>query len=149
MADDKSKAAKADTNQDVSDAEARAKQAEADTKAAEQREKDQAEATKAGQSGRTTNETAATKKSRARAQEKTEANEQASNTNDGAPDKPSDLAKDRDKLLKRFAAVREELFDLDLELNKFGERELADVVKRARREFELTERLGIPQARGL
>jgi GTPase Era involved in 16S rRNA processing len=118
-------------------------------RADEQRDKDQAEADRQVALGHTTNMTAHTKASRERSEEKTAANIRSNTSNDGAPDKPDDNTKDRNKVFAALESVREELYDLDLELTRVGERDLADAVKRARREFELIERRGIPQARGL
>lgn len=55
----------------------------------------------------------------------------------------------RDDLLFRFRVLAGELGALDADLQGAGERELGDVVKRARRELELAERQGLFLARGV
>jgi hypothetical protein len=52
-------------------------------------------------------------------------------------------------LLDRYRFVEAELSKLDEDLQEIGERDLADAIKRARRELELVFRHGIPQERGV
>lgn len=62
------------------------------------------------------------------------------------PNRKSDPKED---LLDRFRFVELELIDLDRELANVGERDLADAIKRARRELELVSRQGISQKAGV
>jgi len=52
-------------------------------------------------------------------------------------------------LFKVFSVLDRDLADLDADLQNVGERELADAVKRARRELELVRRLGVYEDRGV
>jgi hypothetical protein len=51
-------------------------------------------------------------------------------------------------LLTRFRAFYAEAKALDSDCQKYGDRELGDVVKRARREIEEGIRRGLPKDRG-
>ena len=53
----------------------------------------------------------------------------------------------RDAILDQFYILDQQLIELDRALQKFGERELGDAVKRARRELELIRRLGVYEDR--
>lgn len=55
----------------------------------------------------------------------------------------------RDAIMDEFYILDQRLADLDSELQKVGERELGDAVKRARRELELIRRLGVYEDRGV
>lgn len=55
----------------------------------------------------------------------------------------------RNKLVKRFQAAERELSVLSRELGAVGDRDLADVAKRACREFENAHRQGVFYARGI
>lgn len=52
-------------------------------------------------------------------------------------------------LANRFRAVALELKVLDRDLTQAGERNLADAIKRARRELELVDRQGVVKDRGV
>jgi hypothetical protein len=55
----------------------------------------------------------------------------------------------KNALLKVFSVLDRDLADLDADLQRVGERDLADAVKRARRELELIRRLGVYEDRGV
>jgi hypothetical protein len=52
-------------------------------------------------------------------------------------------------LFKAFSVLDADLALLDTALQNVGERDLADAVKRARRELELVRRLGVYEDRGV
>lgn len=60
-----------------------------------------------------------------------------------------ELTEEKAAILDTFNYLDAHLFLLDAALQNVGERDLADAVKRARRELELIRRLGVYEDRGL